>query len=288
MTPATPIPTPASGTTLSQRSKRATTQRSVPMAAPAPAIIGAIFNQAGGTGKSTVALHLGSALARRGRRVLLVDLDPQASLTLFCGLDPQDLDPAQTTAATLLEGAPLRHVSVEAGLELAPGGVALAEAELGGSADPDLFARAMEALRADFDTILIDCPPTLGFLSVAALSAADTLLVPVETQYKAFRGADLLVDTVARIREQRNPRLRIRAFLPTRFDARQGQDRQVLASMQAGLAAVAPIWEPIPRAVAYADASIAGKPLFAIQPRHPHLAIWDRLAILWDHRPEPQ
>lgn len=187
----------------------------------------AIVNQKGGVGKTTTTQNLGHALVERGQRVLLMDLDPQANLTLCCGIKPDELrqtiyDPI--TAAIRLDAHPtLADVTIPTvfGAELAP-----ANDELSG-ADPDLYSAAggeliirqvIEPLRESYDYILIDCPPNLGLLTVNALTAADTALIPVQADYLAMKGVGQLLKTIMVIQRRLNQRLAVAGLVLTMAD----------------------------------------------------------------------
>jgi chromosome partitioning protein len=187
----------------------------------------AIVNQKGGVGKTTTTQNLGHALVEQGQHVLLVDLDPQASLTLCCSLKPDELgrsvyDPI--TAAIRLDAHPtLTEVIVRTtfGADLAP-----ANDDLSG-AEPDLYSAAggeliikqvIEPLRHSYDYILIDCPPNLGLLTVNALTAADTTLIPIQADYLPMKGVGQLLKTVTVIQRRLNPSLSIAGLLLTMAD----------------------------------------------------------------------
>jgi chromosome partitioning protein len=245
------------------------------------AIITSIFNQAGGVAKSTLTLNLGYTLAQANQRVLLVDFDPQGSLTVFLNLEPWSLSTTvydtlmgnYTSQESLLSSLDLALVSVY-GMDLLPANRRLGKAEL------ELFAAMnrerklaamLEPLRDRYDWILIDCPPSLGLLSISALAASNGVLVPVETEYKSWVGTDLLLETIALVRREINPDLNIFGFIPTKHAKAKSQHQRVLRAMQQQLIAAGPIFNPIPNATAFADASEAGQPLALYDRRHPAL-----------------
>lgn len=238
-----------------------------------------VFNQAGGVGKTTLVMNLGYALARQGRRVLLVDMDPQGSLTTFMGLEPIELE--ATVYDAVVDTSPLPvHTNVH-GMDLAPANLDLsaAELELVVADMRDLRLKdALAPLLASYDIVLIDCPPSLGILTYISLVAAQAVLVPIQTQFKAFQGTDLLLRTVARVRARPNRTLALAGFVPTIFDGRNSQDARTYAAIQAQLGTVAPVYAPLPRSTAFADATEARQPLALYQPKHPAIALMDEIA----------
>lgn len=232
----------------------------------------ALFNQAGGVGKTTLTQNLGYHLSQRGHRVLLIDLDPQASLTSFMGLEPAELP--KTLYDALLsetegEPEPLPIHENLYGLDLVPANLHLANAE-----QQLIFAhlrefrlkQVLDPYRVRYDFILIDCPPSLGILSLIGLVAAQKVLVPVQTQFKATIGTDSLLSTVYKIRKQINPDLEILGFIPTQFLKINKTEQRVLEVIQEQLAPIAPIFPPLPRSTALAEATEYGKP-FALTPK---------------------
>ncbi|MCS6811977.1 MAG: AAA family ATPase [Cyanobacteria bacterium] len=239
----------------------------------------ALFNQAGGVGKSSVTMNLGYSLAQHDRRVLLVDLDPQASLTLFMGLEPSELQ--QTIYESLLEDKELAIHSNLHGMDLVPANIRLSGAELELVTADMRDLRLKEALRPaqkHYDFILVDCPPSLGILSYISLVAAHYVLVPIQTQYKAFCGTEMLLSTVARVRSRANRTLKIAGFIPTMYTARNSQDVRALEAIQQQMAEFGTVFAPIVRATAFADAAEAHQPLAIYSPRHPSLEIFDDIA----------
>jgi chromosome partitioning protein len=245
----------------------------------------ALFNQAGGVAKSTTALNLGYHLSQRSHRVLLLDIDPQASLTSFMGIEPSELE---TTIYDALvpkdeEEKPLPiHKNIH-GMDLIPSNIDLANAE-----QELIFAelrelrlkQLLEAIASNYDFILIDCPPSLGILSHISLVASTHVLVPIQCQFKALKGTDSLLKTVARIRKRLNPQLKIAGFLPTMYQSSTSLDNRTLESIQEQLGEIATIFPPIPRATAVAEAAEEGKPLALCANKHkPTLELFDQLAI---------
>jgi chromosome partitioning protein len=228
----------------------------------------AIFNQAGGVGKSTLTMNLGYELGQRGHRVLLVDMDPQGSLTLFMGLEPHELE--KTIYGSLMDDESLAVHSVH-GIDLVPANIDLSGAEIGlvmaDMRDTRLKVALQEA-RKDYDFILIDCPPSLGLLSYLSLVAADQVLVPIQTEFKAFRGTGLLLSTVGRVKKRANAKLKICGFIPTLYDARKSQHKRAYQAIQEQLSEVAPVLAPVSDATAWSDAAEARQPLALYSPNH--------------------
>ena len=189
---------------------------------PRPAV--AIVNQKGGVGKTTTAINLGAALAERGRSVLLIDLDPQANATSGLGIDPSE--PRRTVYDLLTGSARIDEVAVPTvmpGLYLVPSEVDLAgaEVELAGLPDRETRLRAALAeLDGGYGEVLIDCPPSLGLLTVNALAAAGRMLIPLQAEYFALEGLANLLRTHQRIRAGLNPALELGGILLTLFDGR--------------------------------------------------------------------
>lgn len=239
-----------------------------------------LFNQSGGVAKSTLTLNLGYHLAQQKHRVLLVDLDPQASLTTFMGLDPVELTTTVYEAIVGEEPLPI-HGPIQ-GMDIAPANINLSAAEL------ELVSALMREMRLkealapvldNYDFILIDCPPSLGILSLISLVASTHVLVPIQTQFKSFQGTDLLLNTVARLRSKVNRNLVIAGFVPTLYDGRTAQESRTLKAIQEQLSPLATVYSPIPRSIAFADASEKRLPLAKSSPKHPAVTILKRLAL---------
>ena len=240
-----------------------------PRASTGPADIIALCNQKGGVGKTTTAINLGAALAEYGRRVLLVDFDPQGALGAGVGIHPQTLehtiyDVMITGEATAQEV--IRSTSVP-GMDLMPANIDLSGAELllvSEVGREQSLMRALRPVRNDYDVIIIDCQPSLGLLTVNALTAAKWVLIPVECEYFSLRGVALLQDTVAKIQERTNPDLEVLGVLATMFD-RTLHAREVLGRVVDAFGDRV-FHTVISRTVKFPETSVAGVPITAYAP----------------------
>ena len=220
----------------------------------------AIANQKGGVAKTTTTFHLGHALVRKGLRVLLVDDDPQASLTVYAGHDPRALEAKDLTLhALMFDRREAEAVLIEGQPTLLPASIRLAsaESELTAAWNGATILRDKLAPLADrFDVVLIDCSPSLGLLTVNALAAADQVLVPVKTDYLSIMGVSLLFDTIDRIRTRLNPNLRVLGLLPTIHDARNRHDKEALDELTAAMGKSYHVFSPVRRTTAFDRASV--------------------------------
>ncbi len=224
----------------------------------------AIANQKGGVAKTTTVASVGTAFVDEGLRVLLVDLDPQSCLTFSLGIDPEQLD--TSVHQVLLGKAAARDVIIptEDGPDLMPATIELAGAEaalLTRTGREHAVRVALEDVADDYDWILLDCPPTLGILTVAALSAADSVLIPLQCETLSHRGVGQLLDTVHDVRRYTNRRLKVLGVLPTLYDGRTKHARAVLETISS--AYDVDVLEPaIPRSIRFAEAPAAGRSIF--------------------------
>lgn len=225
----------------------------------------AVANQKGGVAKTTTVVNLGAALAERGDRVLIVDLDAQACATFSLGLDPEDLQ--RTASAVLLsstaEAADL-IVPTPDGVDLLPAAIDLAGADhaLAERRGREYVLRqALASVRADYDWVLLDCSPSLGIITINALTAADSVIIPLQCETLSHRGVGQLMDTIADVQRLTNPQLRIAGILPTLFDGRTVHAKSVLADL--GPRYGVTVFTPIGRSIRFAEAPAAGRSLLA-------------------------
>jgi chromosome partitioning protein len=242
----------------------------------------ALANQKGGVGKTTTAINLGAALAERGKRVLLIDMDPQGALSVGLGLNPLALD--QTLYNLLmnpkLDADPVITSTKITGLDLLPSNIDLAAAEVllvGEVAREQALARVLRPLRKRYDFLLIDCPPSLGLLTVNSLTAADGVLVPLECEYFALRGMALLMDTISKITERLNPNLEIVGILATMYDARTVHGREVLGRVEDAFGDRV-FQTVIVKTIRFAEAPVAGESILTYAADSPGAAAYRELA----------
>jgi len=239
----------------------------------------AIFNQSGGVSKSTLTMNLGFQLAQLNQKVLLVDMDPQASLTAFMGLEPTDL--AKTVYEAIVVGEPLPiHFGIHQ-IDLVPSNINLSGAELElvvADMREIRLKDALEPVEKQYDFILIDCPPSLGILSYISLVAATHVLIPIQTQYKSLKGTELLLQTISRVKSRANRDLKFAGFIPTLHDARTVQGDLSLQSIQEQLSPLGIIYPAISRSVAFADAVQEHLPLALYNPKHPAIKLLIEIA----------
>jgi chromosome partitioning protein len=230
----------------------------------------AVCNQKGGVGKTTTTINLGAALAEQGRRVLLVDFDPQGALSVGLGIPPHELE--STIYNLLMERGVEAHDVVMktnvAGMDLLPSNIDLsgAEVQLVHEVGREfVLGGVLEPLMAEYDLVLIDCQPSLGLLTVNALACADGVLIPLECEYFAMRGVALLMETIDKVSARLNPKLGIDGLLATMYDSRTLHSREVLSGVVTGFGDKV-FHTVINRTVRFPDATVAGEPITRFDP----------------------
>ena len=241
-----------------------------PLERHGPAKIVAMCNQKGGVGKTTSTINLGAALAEYGRRVLLVDFDPQGALSVGLGVAPHQLD--RTVYNLLME----RAVSIDdvvlktstTGMDLVPSNIDLSAAEVqlvNEVARESTLQRALSPVLQEYDYVLIDCQPSLGILTVNALTAADGVIVPLECEFFSLRGVALLMDTIEKIQDRLNPRLKLTGILATMYDGRTLHGREVFQRVLDAFGD-AVFDTVVSRTVRFPETTVAGEPITSWAP----------------------
>jgi chromosome partitioning protein len=241
-----------------------------PLTRHGPARVVAVCNQKGGVGKTTTTINLGAALAEFGRRVLLVDFDPQGALSVGLGIQPHELD--ATIYNLLMErGAKAEDVVIKtsvADMHLLPSNIDLsgAEVQLVHEVGREfVLAGVLEPLLPEYDIVLIDCQPSLGLLTVNALACAHGVLVPLECEYFAMRGVALLTETIEKVSRRINSTLTMDGLLATMYDSRTLHSREVLARVVDRFGDDV-FHTVISRTVRFPDATVAGEPITNFDP----------------------
>jgi chromosome partitioning protein len=241
-----------------------------PLQRHGPARVIALCNQKGGVGKTTSAINLGAALAELGRRVLLVDFDPQGALSAGLGVQPHQLD--RTTYNLLME----RNVSIDEvlhktavpGIDLLPSNIDLSAAEIqlvSEVAREQSLARVLAPVLDGYDFVLIDCQPSLGLLTVNALTAAHGVIIPLECEYFSLRGVALLIDTIEKVQHRLNPDLKLDGILATMYDGRTLHGREVFARVLEAFGDT--VFDTvITRTVRFPETTVAGEPITSWAP----------------------
>lgn len=242
-----------------------------PLSSHGPATIIAMCNQKGGVGKTTSTINMGAALAEFGRKVLLVDLDPQGALSAGLGISHEELD---ITVHNLLvdNSSSIFDAILPSGVEnldLVPANIDLSAAEIqlvNEVGREQALARALRPVMKDYDFIIIDCQPSLGLLTVNALSCADSVMIPVESEYFSLRGLALLMDTVEKVRDRLNFKLEVLGILVTMFDRRTLHAREVMERLVEAFGDKV-FDSVITRTVRFPETSVAGEPISSWAPK---------------------
>ena len=224
----------------------------------------AIFNQKGGVGKTTTCVNLAAALGAKGMKTLLIDVDPQGNSTSGVGIDKSEID--YSTYDLLIGEAAAREILIETefkNLSVLPSSINLAGAEIELAEQENrnrILKKAIATLVVEFDYIIIDCPPSLGIISINALVAADTLIVPLQCEYYALEGLSQLVNTVRTVKREYNPNLELEGVLFTMYDSRLKLTQQVVDEVNKYFAGKT-YKTMIPRSVKIAESPSYGKPV---------------------------
>jgi chromosome partitioning protein len=236
-----------------------------PLTGHGPARVIAMCNQKGGVGKTTSTINLGAALVEHGRKVLLVDLDPQGALSVGLGVPAQQLE--RTVYNALMERhttlADVRVPTDVPGLDLVPSNIDLSAAEVqlvSEVAREQTLLRTLASVRDEYDYILIDCQPSLGLLTVNALTAAQGVVIPLECEFFSLRGVALLVDTIDKVKERLNPQLEIDGILATMYDSRTVHCREVFSRVVEAFGDTV-FRTVITRTVRFPETTVAGQPI---------------------------
>ncbi|REJ04722.1 ParA family protein [Microbacterium bovistercoris] len=252
-----------------------------PLSSHGPARIIALCNQKGGVGKTTTSINLAAALAEYGRRVLAVDFDPQGALSAGLGIPTHDiptiydllLDPKRDAHDVIVQSA-------TSNLDVLPANIDLSAAEVhlvNEVARETILSRVLRQVAGEYDVILIDCQPSLGLLTVNALTAAHGVLIPLECEFFALRGVALLIETIDKVRDRLNPAIKLDGVLATMYDPRTLHSREVLERVVEAFGDDV-LETVIGRTVKFPDASVSGVPITEFAPEHPAAQAYLRLA----------
>ena len=253
-----------------------------PLSGHGPARVIAMCNQKGGVGKTTTTINLGAALAEYGRRVLIVDFDPQGAASVGLGINALDME--QTIYTLLMNPkadvkATICHTSTE-NLDIIPANIDLSAAEVqlvNEVAREQALKRVLRPVLDEYDVILVDCQPSLGLLTINALTASHGVIIPLETEFFALRGVALLVETVERVKDRLNATLEIDGILATMVDSRTLHSREVLERLEQAFGEQ--LFDTrIRRTIKFPDASVANEPITSYAPSHPGADAYRRLA----------
>ena len=243
-----------------------------PLKTHGPARVIAMCNQKGGVGKTTTTINLAAALAEYGRKVLIVDFDPQGAASVGLGVNTHELD--HTIYNVLIDRSisaqqVIRHTAVP-GLDIIPANIDLSAAEVqlvSEVARESILDRELREVAGDYDVILIDCQPSLGLLTVNALTASHGVLIPLECEFFALRGVALLIETIEKVKDRLNPRLEVDGIVATMYDPRTLHSREVIARVYEAFGDQL-MQTAINRTVKFPDASVAAEPITTYAPSH--------------------
>ena len=261
-------------------------EKEVPVPAPleshGPARVISMCNQKGGVGKTTTTINLGAALAELGRKVLIVDFDPQGAASAGLGINAHELD--STIYDLLVASRPdirtVIHETTVEGLDIVPANIDLSAAEVqlvNEVAREQALKRVLRPVLDEYDVILVDCQPSLGLLTINALTASHGVIIPLETEFFALRGVALLVETVERVKDRLNATLEIDGILATMVDSRTLHSREVLERLEQAFGEQ--LFDTrIRRTIKFPDASVANEPITSYAPSHPGADAYRRLA----------
>ena len=237
----------------------------------------ALANQKGGVGKTTTTMNMAYVLAQRELRVLAIDMDPQASLTIYFGQDPRDLEEKHKTVYWGLSRDTIDFndciISAPSGsAHLIPGSIQLAKAEQEFAQQWDSVSFLKDnlvSIHNQYDFILLDCPPTVTLLTINSLVAANSVLIPVKTDYLSIMGVPLLLETIENVRRRQNPQLDIMGVLPTMFNARNKHDNDALSEIKESLEPHIRVFAPINRSTHFDNAAAEGRSTLELRPNFP-------------------
>ncbi len=253
-----------------------------PLAGHGPARVISMCNQKGGVGKTTSTISLGAALAEYGRKVLLIDFDPQGALSAGTGINPHTLD--RTVYNVLIErGVDIRDVVLPTGidrLDVVPANIDLSAAEVqlvGEVAREQVLSRALRPVLDDYDVVLIDCQPSLGLLTVNALTASHGVLIPLECEYFAMRGVAMLTETIQKVTDRLNPALNIDGILATMVDSRTLHSREVIERLVDAFGETV-LHTVIGRTVKFPEATVVAQPITRYASGHAGAEAYRQLA----------
>ena len=253
-----------------------------PLESHGPARVISMCNQKGGVGKTTTTINLGAALAELGRKVLIVDFDPQGAASAGLGINAHELD--STIYDLLVASRPdirtVIHETTVEGLDIVPANIDLSAAEVqlvNEVAREQALKRVLRPVLDEYDVILVDCQPSLGLWTINALTASHGVIIPLETEFFALRGVALLVETVERVKDRLNATLEIDGILATMVDSRTLHSREVLERLEQAFGEQ--LFDTrIRRTIKFPDASVANEPITSYAPSHPGADAYRRLA----------